>query len=78
MKAVSKSLLDPNFEYRSAANTDVRLTFERVRREQQALRAGERHPPKVAAISGKILPTAGSAEACAGHTSGSSGDQEEH
>jgi hypothetical protein len=30
-----KSLLDPDFEYRSAANTDVRKTFERVRREQR-------------------------------------------
>lgn len=30
-----KSLLDPEFQYRSAANTDVRETFERVRREQR-------------------------------------------
>ena len=30
-----KSLLDPDFQYRSAANTDVRETFERVRREQR-------------------------------------------
>lgn len=30
-----KSLLDPDFQYRSAANTDVRDTFERVRREQR-------------------------------------------
>ena len=29
-----KSLLDPDFHYRSAANTDVRETFERIRREQ--------------------------------------------
>ena len=28
-----KSVLDPNFRYRSAASTDVRKTFERVRRE---------------------------------------------
>ena len=28
-----KSLLDPTFTYRNAANTDVRLTFDRVRRE---------------------------------------------
>jgi hypothetical protein len=31
----SKSLLDPKFKYRSAANTDVRKTFERVKREQR-------------------------------------------
>jgi len=30
-----KSLLDPEFQYRSAANTDVRETFERIRREQR-------------------------------------------
>ena len=30
-----KSLLDPDFQYRSAANTDVRETFERIRREQR-------------------------------------------
>jgi hypothetical protein len=28
-----KSLLDPSFTYRNAASTDVRLTFERIRRE---------------------------------------------
>ena len=44
MRIASKTLLDPTFVYRNAANTDVRLTFERVRREQ-ALR--ERDPAKV-------------------------------
>lgn len=34
MNAARKSLLDPTFVYRNAANTDVRLTFERVRRDQ--------------------------------------------
>jgi hypothetical protein len=34
LTTASKSLLDPTFVYRNAANTDVRLTFERVRREQ--------------------------------------------
>jgi len=47
-----KSLLDPSFTYRNAANTDVRLTFERVRREQQALRERERDPAKVVPILG--------------------------
>jgi hypothetical protein len=44
VRSESKSLLDPTFVYRNAANTDVRLTFERVRREQ-ALR--ERDPANV-------------------------------
>jgi hypothetical protein len=50
-----KSLLDPSFTYRNAANTDVRLTFERVKREQEALRQRDREPAKVVAIIGKPL-----------------------
>jgi hypothetical protein len=30
-----KSLLDPQFKYRSAAKTDVRKTFQRIKREQR-------------------------------------------
>ena len=30
-----KSVLDPAFKYRRAVSTDIRKTFERVRREQQ-------------------------------------------
>ena len=30
-----KSILDPEFKYRNAAATDVRKTFERIRREQR-------------------------------------------
>jgi hypothetical protein len=33
-----KSLLDPSFNYRNSASTDVRLTFERIRREQREKR----------------------------------------
>jgi hypothetical protein len=36
-----KSLLDPTFTYRNAANTDVRLTFDRIRRELRARRLAE-------------------------------------
>lgn len=31
-----KSILDPNFRYTSAAKTDIRKTFNRVRREMAA------------------------------------------
>jgi hypothetical protein len=30
-----KSILDPTFRYTSSANTDVRKTFARIRREQK-------------------------------------------
>jgi hypothetical protein len=30
-----KSILDPNFRYTSSANTDLRKTFARIRREQE-------------------------------------------
>ena len=30
-----KSVYDPDFKYRSAVSTDVRLTFERIRHEQR-------------------------------------------
>jgi hypothetical protein len=49
-----KSVLDPDFKYRSADDTDVRLTFARIRRQQQSAqqRRSEREPPgaKVAPI----------------------------
>jgi hypothetical protein len=37
-----KSILDPEFKYRNAASTDVRKTFERIRKEQQRVEQ-ERH-----------------------------------
>ena len=30
-----KSILDPSFRYTSSVHTDVRKTFQRIRREQQ-------------------------------------------
>jgi len=30
-----KSILDPSFRYTSSANTDIRRTFARIRREQR-------------------------------------------
>jgi len=77
MKTASKSLLDPTFKYRNAANTNVRLTFERVRREQEALRESERHAAKVAAVIGKPLQSAGFADPCAGRTLGTACDRVE-
>ena len=48
-----KSILDPNFKYRSAVSTDVRKTFERVRQEQQRL--DERRKNGAAtAVAGRI------------------------
>lgn len=29
-----KSILDPTFKYTNAANTDIRATFRRIRKEQ--------------------------------------------
>ena len=30
-----KSILDPEFKYKNAASTDLRKTFERIRKEQR-------------------------------------------
>jgi hypothetical protein len=51
-----KSILDPNFKYRNSASTDVRKTFERIRREQRvtdqpaSVSENEHHAKVVATI----------------------------
>ena len=35
-QGIMKSILDPSFRYTPSSETDVRKTFERIRREQQA------------------------------------------
>jgi hypothetical protein len=38
-----KSVFDPAFKYRTAASTDIRKTFKRIRREQQLNQQQPRH-----------------------------------
>lgn len=46
-----KRIYDPDFKYRSADSTDVRLTFERIRREQRkAQRALEESDGKLVRV----------------------------
>ena len=47
-----KSLLDPSFTYRNAASTDLRLTFERIKREQrEKRRQAEQEKLRVAVLN---------------------------
>ena len=48
-----KSLLDPTFRYVSSAETDIRKTFARVRRE---MRARERSPERGRERAVEALP----------------------
>jgi hypothetical protein len=56
-----KSILDPEFKYRNAASTDVRKTFERIRKErleQERRVANEYGSSKVVArITNRRTPT---------------------
>ncbi len=50
-----KSILDPSFRYTSSLHTDVRKTFERIRRERQQqpvkpIVCGEDHRGNVLAL----------------------------
>jgi hypothetical protein len=55
----AKSILDPGFRYVPSYATDVRQTFERIRREQKTLR----RLTADAAVPGNPKPAATSAEA---------------
>lgn len=52
-----KSILDPTFKYTNAANTDIRATFRRIRKEQaeQAKQAEAEQAAKVQPIR-KVRP----------------------
>jgi hypothetical protein len=51
-----KSILDPDFKYRNAASTDVRKTFERIRREQ---RLNNERPDDNGDLGSKVVATIG-------------------
>lgn len=53
-----KSILDPDFKYRNSSATDVRKTFERIRRRQRRseLAAQPRQQPQ---DRGKVVATIG-------------------
>ena len=42
-----KSILDPGFRYTSSANTDLRKTFRRIRRELDQQKAPKQAPKQV-------------------------------
>jgi len=44
-----KNILDPSFRYTPSHETDLRKTFERVRREQAKSARAEARPPDLAA-----------------------------
>ena len=50
-----KSILDPSFRYTPSSETDVRKTFERIRREQQAKIRPEQQTQMAAPVTKLIL-----------------------
>jgi tRNA C32,U32 (ribose-2'-O)-methylase TrmJ len=56
MEHAMKSILDPTFRYTSSANTDLRKTFARVKRE---MRTQAKSQQKVASDSSKVAPIFG-------------------
>jgi len=53
MKRSQSRILDPTFHYRPSFATDLRKTFERVRREQQSHKRRPRTAPP--AVSDNVL-----------------------
>jgi len=51
-----KSILDRTFKYYSAADTDVRRTFRRVRRQLGADTAQRSTPPPTPGTNATVLP----------------------
>jgi hypothetical protein len=56
-----KSIFDSDFKYRNADSTDVRLTFERIRREQRRAQRQVHQEEASAKVAGRIVPTESSA-----------------
>ncbi len=54
-----KSILDPTFRYTSSANTDLRKTFARIKREMRAQAKPQQPPQKTPAESSKVAPIFG-------------------
>ncbi len=53
-----KSILDPSFRYTNSAQTDLRKTFARIRREQRQQSKAQAHSPgKVFAIVARKCAT---------------------
>jgi hypothetical protein len=50
-----KSVLDSSFEYTPSSQTDVRKTFERIRREQQAKIRQEQQTQMAAPVTKLLL-----------------------
>jgi hypothetical protein len=52
-----KTILDPEFKYRRAEATDLRVTFARIRREQQRRQAQAKAAAPAMAAGGWPFPT---------------------
>ena len=50
-----KSILDPSFRYRDAASTDVRKTFERIKRQQRFKSGAQKNDAVKHAPSSKVV-----------------------
>ena len=55
----SKSILDPTFRYTSSANTDLRKTFARIKRELRAQAKTQQAATNDASSKSKVAPIFG-------------------